>query len=107
MQYQSLFFEHFSKCPVPVVVIWAVRTAFKDTAKIYNVFQCLFVVLLSCSARKNNNKNLSSNVRRCHFQLLVKQQQRQRQQQQHMSSNGCKKPDIMMCSKFVDMKRNI
>jgi len=71
MQYQSLFFEHFSKCPVPVVVIWAVRTAFKDTAKIYNVFQCLFVVLLSCSARKNNNKNLSSNVRRCHFQLLV------------------------------------
>merc|ERR1712203_1072704 len=79
------------KMPQPVVIsVWA---ACKGTTK-YNVFQCLFVVPLSCSARNNNNnKNLSSSVRGCHFHLLVKHQQQQ--QQQHMSSNnGCKKPDI-------------
>jgi len=90
-QYQSHFFKYSLQRPVPVVI--SVPAAFKGTTK-YNVFQCLFVVPLSCSTRNNNNnKNLSSNVRRCHFQLLVKQQQQQ-QQQQHMSSNGCKKPDI-------------
>jgi len=93
MQYQSLFVEHFSKCPVPDLLHGQYGQPLTAQQK-YNVFQYLFVVLLSCSARNNNNKNLSSNVRRCHFQLLVKQQQQQQQQQQHMSSNGCKKPDI-------------